>query len=629
MMGNMATLGEAYIEVHADTRPFAKELKRQIDTILKKIDATIGVEGVQVGAKLGQGLKKGLDDSTKDMGTGLGARIRTAFRRIGTEAAEEFRSSFDRLARSNFILFRVLGRSAQRIGALFGTVKRVGGEVLSFAGALLKANGAMINLGFQGIKSLLGFANNLSGSLTSAQQAGSQLVGALGSLATSAASGAIGLAAMAAAAVLLTSVLAALAAILIVAAAPFAQLLNFALLIPAALSVFLAIVAPLAIALQGLGDALELVFEKDPKKFAKGLAELSPMMRDLTLSLRTLLPLFNQIQRSVQKAFLAPILSTLVPTLKSIGPSIGQGLTLAARAMGVFVARAIALLETPAFKRFVEELFPAVAGMVETLADPLLRLMTALANATTAALPTVELLIGKLGGFIDSFATWLEGAITDGRFQKFLDDAIASAQAIWDLIKALIGLFAEMFAQTDEGGRKFLASITAAVNEFTKWLRSPDGKRALEDAVVLALAFGVAFGVALKIVRIIVSELSRGIRIAYALLNLIGIIKDRAPGVGTSLAHTDLDAPGYSGGGVVPYNQMALVHKGEPILDPANTVERNRSILADAGMLDILSQPNGTTIYIGGEKLYEHIDYRVHQSQRSTAQSITNRARVS
>lgn len=626
MMGNMATLGEAYIEVHADTRPFAKELKRQVDAILKKIDATIGVEGVQVGTKLGQGLKKGLDDSTKDMGTGLGARIRTVFRRIGSEAAEEFRNSFDRLARSNFILFRVLGRSAQRIGALFGTVKRVGGEVLNFTGALLKANGAMIALGFQGIKSLLGFANNLSGALTSAQQAGSQLAGALGSLATSAASGAIGLAAMAAAAVLLTSVLAALVAILIVAAAPFAQLLNFALLIPAALSVFLAVIAPLAIALHDLGDALELVFEKDPKKFAEGLAELSPMMRDLTLSLRTLLPLFNQIQRSVQKAFLGPIISTLAPTLKSIGPSLNQGLTTAARAMGVFVARAIALLDSPAFKRFVEELFPSVARMVETLADPLLNLMTALANATTAALPTVELLIGKLGGFIDSFATWLEGAITDGRFQKFLDDAIASAQAIWDLIKALIGLFAEMFSQTDEGGRKFLEKITAAINEFTKWLRSPDGKRALQDAVVLALAFATAFSVALGVIKVIVTELSRGIRLAYTLLALIGVIESKEP---ERSIRNRQPANTFSGGGVVGYDQMALVHKGEPILDPANSVERNRGILADAGMLDVLSQPNTTTIYIGGEKLYQHIDYRVQQSQRATAKSITNGARVS
>jgi hypothetical protein len=625
----MATLGEAFIEVHADTRPFARELKRQVDAALKKVDATIGVDGVKIGTKLGEGLRKGMDSSTKDMGTTLGARIRSVFRRIGSDAAEEFRSSFDRLARSNFILFRVLGRTAQRIGALGALLGRVTGQVFNLGGALLKANGAMISLGFQGIKSLLGFSNNLSGALTSAQQAGAQLVGALGSLATSAASGAIGLAAMAAAAILLTSVLAALTAIAVVALAPFAQLLNFALLIPAALSIFLAVVAPLAIALQDLGDALELVFERDPKKFAEGLAELSPMMRDLTLSLRTLLPLFTQIQRSVQKAFLGPIVATLAPTLKAIGPSLSRGLTLAARAMGVFVARAIALLDSPVFRRFIEELFPSVAGMIETLADPLLRLMTALARATTAALPTVELLIGKLGGFIDSFATWLEGTIADGRFQQFLDDAIASAGAIWDLIKALIGLFAEMFSQTDEGGRRFLEKITEAVNEFTRWLRSPDGKRALQDAVVLALAFATAFGIALSIVRSIVAELSRAIRVAYTLLNLIGVIKDRAPGVGTSLAHTDLNAPGYSGGGVVPYNQMALVHKGEPILDPANSVERNRGILAEAGMLDLLSQPASTTIYIGGEKLYEHIDFRVQQSQQSTAHSITNRARVS
>lgn len=615
----MATLGEAFIEVHADTRPFAKELNAEIKAILKRIDATVTVEGRRIGASLGDGIGRGLRETGDEATLTFGQRLRARMRRIGSDAADEFRDSFQRLATSNFILFRVVGGLAQRIGSLFTTLRRVGGEVFRFSRALLRANGAMLNLGFQGIRSLLGFANNLGNALGSAQQAGTQLAGALGSLATSAVSGALGLAAMAAAAALLTSVLAALAAVAIVALAPFATLLNFALLLPGALAVVLGIIAPLVIALHGLGDVMDLVFEKDPKKFAEGFKELPPVMQQLTASLRSLVPLFTMIRDTVQRKFLGPILSTLEPTLRRIGPSLARGLGTAAQAMGVFVAQAINLLNTPAFTKFIDELFPAVARIIDTLGPPVLSLMTSLATVATASLPTIELLIGKLGGFIESFAKWLADSVADGSFQRFLDTAVASLESIWNLVVSLILLFAEMFTETDEGGRKFLDKITKAVNEFTKWLKSPDGKKALQDAVVLALAFAEAFRLALGFVRVIVTELSKGFRVALAILNILGVIDGKRP---NASIHARQPANTFSGGGVVGYDQIAMVHKGEPILDPANSDDRNRSILAEAGMLDLLSQPQTIIVNVGGTKFAEYIDYRVQSAQQSQATSV-------
>lgn len=617
----MATLGQAYAEIHADTRPFAKELNKQIKEHLRKLDAVMGKEGVTVGVTLGKGIGKGLDQETDKSLLSWKQRFISWAREVGESGGKEFKRSFDRLATGNFILFRVIGRLGQRLGNLFTTVARVGRETFRFAGALLQANKAMISLGVEGIKSLLGFTNDFTKSLASAQQAGTQLAGAIASLAASASSGAIGLAAMAAAAVLLVGVLAALAAILIVAAAPFAQLLNFALLIPAALSVILAIIAPLVIGLHDLGDALKLVFETDPKKFADGFAKLSPIMKQLTMVLRTFVPLFKSIQQVVQENFLGPIIMVLGPFLRTIGPRLRNGLSAAAAAMGIFVADVLRLLQNPAFTRFIDELFPSVARMIETLSPALMRLLTALATMVVAALPTVELLVGKLAAFIEKFATWIENTVADGRFQQFLDDAIASAQSIWELIKALIGLFAEMFAQTDEGGRKFLEKITKAVNEFTKWLRSPDGKQALADAVVLALAFAEAFRIALAIIRVIVSVLSNAIRKAGILLELVGLINGTQASIRARQGGLQT-APQYQGGGVVPHDQIAMVHKGEPILDPANTAAKNRGILADAGMLDILSQPSVTNVYLGNEKLAEFVDYRVAQSNRTNAKSM-------
>jgi hypothetical protein len=621
MMGDVTTLGEAFIEVHADTRPFARELKRQVDLILKKLHTQVGANGTAIGRTLGRRIGAGLNQQTNTVVTGFRNRVTAGFRNAGTSAAGAFAASFQRLSTSNFILFRVIGNLFQGLGRLVGRIWAVARVVGNVGKAFLKWGQASIGLVIDGLRSLVGLSSDVSKQIGAVNAAAVNLISSLGTLASTAATGAVGILAMLAAVVALSAAMAALAAIVIVAVAPFATLLNFALLIPGALAVVLGIVAPLVIALHGLDDVLKLVFEKDPKKFAEGFAKLSPVMRQLTTSLRTLVPLFTKIQNTVQRNFLRPILTILAPTLRAIGPALTRGLGEAALALGVFVAQAINLLNTPAFTRFISELFPAVAGIVETMGPPTLRLLTALAAMATASLPTIGQLITRLGGFIESFAAWVEGAISDGRFQKFLNDAIASAQSIWNLVTALIALFAEMFTQTDAGGRSFLDKITEAVNKFTAWLRSPDGKRALQDAVVLALAFATAFGIALAIVRTIVSTLSNAIRKAYVILELIGVI-NRTPvtKTGTSLAHTDLG--GYSGGGVVPYDQIAMVHKGEPILDPANSADKNRGILADAGMLDLLSQPNVTNVYVGNEKLVEFVDYRVSTANSSNAKSI-------
>lgn len=617
----MATLGTAYVEVHADTRPFAKELNKQIKEHLRKLDATTGKEGINIGTKLGKGVGQGFRKETDTHLLSWRQRFVAWARKTGTEGGNEFSKVFQRLATGNFILFRVIGNLGQRLGSLFATVGRVGKEVFKFTGALLQANGAMLQLGFEGIKSLLGFTNDFSKALTSAESAGASLASAVANLAGTAASGVVGIAALAAAIVLLTAVMSALIAVLIVAAAPFAQLLNFALLLPAALSILLGVIAPLVIALHNVGDALKLVFEADPKKFADGFKKLSPLMRTLTTTLRGFLPLFKDIQKVVQENFLGPIIATIGPTLRAIGPALRNGLGAAAAAMGIFVGDVLRLLREPAFTRFINELFPAIARIIETLSPALLHLLSALQTATIAALPTVELLIGKLAGFIDRFATWIEETVADGRFQQFLDDAVASLGDIWDLIWALIGLFAEMFTETDDGGRRFLQKITAAVNEFTKWIKSPDGKQALHEAVILALAFAEAFGIALGIIRGVVTSLSRAVHLALSLLELLGVISGKQASIAPRNNGLQT-ANQYSGGGVVPYDQIAMVHKGEPILDPANSADKNRSILASAGMLDLLSSPSVTNVFVGNEKLVEYIDYRIGQSNRGNARSM-------
>ena len=76
----MTTLGEAFIEVHADTRPFARELGAQIKAILKSVDAKVSPEAVGLGESIAKGVAEGVDrdsDKIRQIIDGLGAEAAT------------------------------------------------------------------------------------------------------------------------------------------------------------------------------------------------------------------------------------------------------------------------------------------------------------------------------------------------------------------------------------------------------------------------------------------------------------------------------------------------------------------------------------------------------------------------
>jgi hypothetical protein len=280
---------------------------------------------------------------------------------------------------------------------------------------------------------------------------------------------------------------------------------------------------------------------------------------------------------------------------------------------------ALAILKIVGSQPFLDMLtsmMGQIALFIENNTPMITQVIMALASAAQAALPIVLELLTKFGGFLTQFAVWIMGAITDGRFERWLRIAIEALKVIWGLVKALIGLFVALFSKLQSGGRDFLTIITNAINKFTAWVKSPEGQHALENMVKLAKLIAKAFEVALNFVIRMVERISKVVDAINWINNHIGNPLGKIGNVIQGLA-------GYSGGGVVPSDQVAMVHKGEPILDPANSVSQNRSILAQAGMLDVL-QPQApiVNVFIGAERLDQRIDYRVGVNDRNNARSL-------
>lgn len=613
----MTTLGEAFIEVHADTKPFAREIAPQLKTILDAVGTKGKKQAIGAGKKITEGLDEGIAKRFPILGgrfKKLGDWIDKLRDRVDKQGG--LRQAFEKLAKGNFILTRLFGQFGLAVGGAFKRVGALAKGMFSLLQGVDMVFQGVMGLATEGFKTLIGVSADFARVQSTLAMGFAKIGTALASAAAEAIAAAPAIAAMVVVVAALGAALGALFLALTVALAPFAALLNLALALPAAIGVLLAVVGPLVFALKDLGDVFKVLSERDPKKFAEGLKKLPPVMRELVAILKPFKARFDQLRDTVQKAFFEPILKQLGPTLDSVLSTLLVGFSAIASALGQVVAQVMAVFKDPAFSGMLTDFMLTLADFIRANAPMLAELMKALGAMASAALPVVKELLSKFGGFLGEFAAWIMGAITDGRFENWLRIGISALQVIWGLVKALIGLFTALFGSLQSGGKDFLKIITDAINKFTNWVKSPEGQHALENMVKLAKLIAQAFKVALGWVISMVNKLSKVIDAIEWINNHTG---NPLGTLGNLLAKA-----GYSGGGVVPEDQVAMVHKGEPILDPANSVARNRAILSQAGMLDVLEpQAPVVNVYIGNEKLDARTDYRIAQSNRVQARALS------
>ena len=616
----MTTLGEAFIELHADTKPFDRELAAKLKAALAAADTKLGPQAVKTGEKLSKKIGDGVDKNN----SWISRSLRRIGNLIGFEAdrwEEKLRAPFQRMAKGNFILTRIFGQMVIAVGGATKRLIRFTAVTGRAAGSIVRLGGAIGKAAIVGIGLLVGFSGDATKAVAGIASAMSNVLTSFGALIGQLAAMVPVLAANVTMVLLLTAALGALLTAIILILAPVATLIGFLTIIPTLVGFLLFAIAPLIIGFQGLSDAMKLVFEKDPKVLAEKLKSLSPILQKLVMILRPFRSEFDKLKNSVQAALIGPILTQLAPFLRTILPVLQVGLTAIAQAMGNIALAVMRVLTSREALDGMAAIMGALAKFLDDNVSVVTELINALGRAAVAVLPIVSRMLDGFNTFLSNFAAWIEGAITDGRFEGWLNTAIESLKSIGGLIGSAIELFKTLFGMTDEEGRKFLDKISRALDKITAWLQSPDGIEAMDTLVKLANLFADALGLALK-------ALQQSLNAITGIKKILEWIHDN-PIVGAFAGVPGIVSGGFSGGGVVPRDEIAMVHKGEPILDPANTVARNRSILADAGMLDVLSPQNNTVVnvYLGTERLDERVDYRIGKANQLTARSLSTGTR--
>jgi hypothetical protein len=434
------SIGDAFIDVHANTGPFNRELDDHLERAADDAEGELNRTGRGMGDKISDGIVDSLKRRGKMFAKAIGdgtrntvVRVRSIFRfdqirdsirrrfrrDVGDTITEEIRDSLDRSARSG--VFNKIGLGiADAIGAGFNVSGRS-----PLIAALLPALAALV------------------GVILAAVQAANALVAVL-------------------------------------------------FIIPGLLASIGLQVGVIAIAFNGMGKAIQGAFAaKNAKELRLALKGLSPSARDFVRELLPLRNLFREIGRVVQQNFFLKLTGVITAIRKSLGPSLIKGFGQLASAMGQFFEDFGLLLASPGFKNFFNSIIPATARWLDKFGMSLFGrrgFVTALIAMATELMPFME----KFGDIVLRNLDRLSGLMfqltTNPATNQWLDDMAATLQLVFDLLfKVGEFLFVFLDQLNRAGGATVIEILMEALSELMFVLSSPVGQKAMEGLVNLGI----------------------------------------------------------------------------------------------------------------------------------------------
>lgn len=440
----MASIGEAYIDVHANTLPFDKELDRDLNDAVKKSEISLE----KTGTKFGETISKFTSKELKRRGREFGNAIEEGTKRVVIRVRSTVR--FDRIRDSIRRFFRrdVGDGITDEIGRALDRTSQPGGPLSRLS---------------QGVADAIGAGFNVSGR--------SPLI-----------------------AILLPALLA-LVGVIVAALQAVNALVAVLFIIPGLIASIGLQVGVVAIAFQGMGEAIQGAFAaKNAKELRLALKNLTPSAREFVKSLLPLRNLFRDIGRTVQEKFFAQLTGVIAAIRKSLGPSLIKGFGTLATALGQFFREFGLLLASPGFKNFFNKIIPATARWLDKFGMSLFGrrgFVTALIAMASALMPFMEEFGDIVLRNLDHLAGLMFQFVSSPATQKWLDNMAATLQLVFDLLfKVGEFLFVFLKGLDEAGGASVIETISTSLQELMLFLASPVGKKAMEALVDLA-KFGI------------------------------------------------------------------------------------------------------------------------------------------
>lgn len=395
----------------------------------------------------------------------------------------------------------------------------------------------------------------------------------------------------------------------------------------------IATLAPLLIIFQGIGDAVSALTSGNMDKFNESLKKLTPSAASVVKELKSLMPIFSSIRKSVQESFFGRITGDLTRLFSVIKGPLLAGLSNVAFALGNVVSRLLQFAGTNKFVSFLANLFGSVADGINKNGPTLVRFFDAITSVANAGLPAVSNFLDRLAAGLDRFSAFIQQSVTDGSFQEWLDTGFQTMGDLTALTGELLGLLKDMFSVTDEKGKTFLESVTDAIKRLREFFQSPEGKQFINDMIDAAKDLANILGAVADNLGIILAIFGPATAAVDALSAAIDKLRDKTSFLshfnqifGSTLLNL-LVLPKFGNGGITDGPSLAG-EAGDEAVIPLDDPARARQVAADPRVASVLGEPSMTVYaYFDGEPFQARIVKTVRGAQRDTARKLGQQPR--
>lgn len=393
----------------------------------------------------------------------------------------------------------------------------------------------------------------------------------------------------------------------------------------------LATIAPLVIAFQGFGEAISAIASGDLEKINEALKKLTPSARLVAKEFQKLMPFFSQLRKDVQETFFGRLVGALTKLMTAVGPALSGGLQNVAFALGTLISNMAKLAGSPAAVDFLANLFQAITDGISAGGPTILGFLTTLMMLANTALPVISDVLASIGGAVDEFSKWAQGAAKDGSFERWVREAFETLGKVVVIGKELFGLLVDMFGLTGEAGQTFLDDVAEAIRQLREFFQSPEGKEFIENMITLAEDFGDILIWVAGVAAYLVGQFAAAIETAEKLGEIIEHLIKRKDVLGdiARIVAGPFGLPFAAEGGVFDSPVIAAEAGTEAIL-PLTDPVRAREVLNDPQVTAALGTGGGTTVWaiFDGEPFQARVTRTVKGHTSSIARDLTQQPRA-
>lgn len=445
-------LGDAYVDVHANTDPFEREVRDGV----RKGAAASDADLKEVGEKMGETLGESMGDELESQGPHLARSVERGIgrQRIKTKVTVE-------VDRDNNVVRRWVSTITDEVRDAFDAEnKKGGGGIFGNIGTIISdAAGAGFNVSGRSplillLIPLVGLIGTLIGALI-------QAVGAL---------------------------------------------IALLYLIPSAIGAITLQVGVLFLAFKGVGTAIQGAFAaKNAEELNEAIKDLTPSAQEFVRSLLPLRDIFNAFRDVAQESFFTGFRGGIDELISAIN-RIGTGpIGAVAFALGGLFRTVLSFFDSQSFQGFVQDLLPSTVAWIEDFGPALLSFLIGLADLGRTVQPFFDWFGAGFNDILTSLGVWLTSLAYDPEFIEFLEDAKETLEllgvVLYEAINFLVVFWQEL---NNAGGQAFLLFLIGALRQLIIFFQSPIGQKALEGLIhALLLLSAIAFGLVVGILAVL------------------------------------------------------------------------------------------------------------------------------